>query len=52
MKTFEVWDNANPETKETYPYEVVEIEEDGSNTLALFVNERDAWAFVAFKEDE
>lgn len=51
-KTYEVEDNTNPKNTQQYPYEVVEIDEDGSNSLALFTNEKDAYGFVAYKEEE
>lgn len=51
MKTFEVWKNLNPETVDHYPYEIVEIDEDGSNSIALFEFDADAEAFKHFKED-
>lgn len=52
MTSWEIWDNEDPNTSETYPYEVVEITEDESQTLALFVNESDASVFVTCKEEE
>lgn len=51
MKTYEVWDNQDPKTRDYYPYEVVEIDEDGSKALALFHIEKDAYHFKARKEE-
>lgn len=50
MKTYEVWDNRNPKTKLAYPHEVVAIDEDGSESIALFKSEIDAIMFVRAKE--
>ena len=37
--TYEVWDNSDPATKKNYPFEVVAIAEDGSESMGLFSSE-------------